>query len=63
MVGPAQPEPRRLADAKGGNHIRPVADVLGHSSITVTGDIYGYTYAATARAALDGLDGLARVGA
>ena len=51
MVRPAQPEPRRLADAKGGNYIRAVAGVLGHSSITVTCDIY----TETARAALAGL--------
>jgi integrase len=34
-------------------HIRAVADLLGHSSIAVTGDIYGHTSVETARAAVD----------
>jgi integrase len=40
-----------------GTHIKAVADLLGHSSISVTGDIYGHTSEDTARAAIDGLSG------
>lgn len=40
---------------EGGVHIKAVADLLGHSSIAVTGDIYGHAEDATARAAVDGL--------
>ncbi|CNJ14256.1 phage integrase [Mycobacterium tuberculosis] len=36
-------------------HIKAVADLLGHSSISVTGDIYGHAEDATARAAVDDL--------
>ena len=36
-------------------HIKAVADLLGHSSIAITGDIYGHTTDDTARAAVDGL--------
>lgn len=38
-----------------GVHIKAVADLLGHSSIAITGDIYGHTSDDTARAAVDGL--------
>lgn len=38
-----------------GVHIKAVADLLGHSSIAVTGDVYGHTSDDTARAAVDGL--------
>ena len=38
-----------------GVHIKAVADLLGHSSISITGDIYGHTLDATTRAAVDGL--------
>ncbi|WP_276205457.1 tyrosine-type recombinase/integrase [Mycobacterium marseillense] len=41
-----------------GVHIRAVSDVLGHSSIAVTGDVYGHTSDNAARAAIDGLGGL-----
>lgn len=37
-----------------GTHIKAVADLLGHSSISVTGDIYGHPSQAAARAAIDG---------
>ena len=37
-----------------GVHIKAVADLLGHSSIAVTGDVYGHTSSPTARAAVDG---------
>jgi integrase len=36
-----------------GAHIKLVADVLGHSSIAVTGDIYGHTSQGAARQALE----------
>jgi integrase len=36
-------------------HIKAVADLLGHSSIAITGDIYGHTSDDTARAAVEGL--------
>ena len=36
-------------------HIKAVCDLLGHSSIAVTGDIYGHTSDTTARSAVDGL--------
>ena len=35
-----------------------VADMLGHSSISVTGDIYGHTSDGTARAAVDEWSGV-----
>jgi integrase len=34
-----------------------MADLLGHSSIAITGDIYGHTSDNTARAAVEGLAG------
>lgn len=40
---------------EGGVHIRAVADLLGHSSISVTGDVYAHVTDDTARAAVDGL--------
>jgi integrase len=40
-----------------GVHIKAVADLLGHSSIAITGDVYGHTSEDTARAAIDGLAG------
>jgi len=38
-------------------HIKAVADLLGHSSVAITGDVYGHTSDDTARAAVDGLAG------
>jgi integrase len=38
-----------------GVHIKAVADLLGHSSISITGDIYGHAEDSTTRAAVDGL--------
>jgi integrase len=38
-----------------GTHIRAVADLLGHSSISITGDIYAATSDDTARKAVEGL--------
>ncbi len=40
-----------------GVHIKAVADLLGHSSIAITGDVYGHTSDDTARAAVDGRAG------
>ena len=40
-----------------GVHIKAVADLLGHSSIAITGDVYGHTSDDTARAAVGGLAG------
>jgi integrase len=40
-----------------GVHIKAVADLLGHSSIAITGDIYGHTSDDTARTAVEGLAG------
>ena len=37
-----------------GVHIKAVADLLGHSSIAVTGDVYGHTSDDAARSAVDG---------
>jgi integrase len=44
-----------VAWLESGVHIRAVADLLGHSSIAITGDIYGHTSDGTARAAVEGL--------
>jgi integrase len=44
-----------VAWLEAGVHIKAVADLLGHSSISITGDIYGHTLDATTRAAIDGL--------
>jgi integrase len=40
-----------------GVQIKAVADLLGHSSISITGDIYGHTSDETARSAVDGWRG------
>lgn len=40
---------------EGGTHIRQVSDLLGHSSIAITGDIYGHPSETGARAAVDDL--------
>nr|WP_256735876.1 tyrosine-type recombinase/integrase [Mycolicibacterium hippocampi] len=44
-----------VAWLESGVHIKAAADLLGHSSISVTGDPYGHTSDDTARAAIDGL--------
>lgn len=46
-----------VAWLEAGVHIKAVADLLGHSSIAITGDIYGHTSDDTARAAIDHLSG------
>jgi integrase len=38
-----------------GVHIKAAADLLGHSSIIVTGDLYGHTSDDLAKAAIAGL--------
>ena len=48
---------RKPSTSKAGVHIKAVPDLLGHSSIAITGDVYGYTSDDTARAAVDGLAG------
>jgi integrase len=42
-----------VAWLEAGVHIKVVADLLGHSSIAITGDIYGHPSDATTRAAID----------
>ena len=49
--------PRLGTATASGAHIKAVADLLGHSSIAITGDVYGHTSDDTARAAVDGLAG------
>jgi integrase len=44
-----------VAWLESGVHIKAAADLLGHSSISITGDIYGHASDATTRAAVDGL--------
>jgi integrase len=46
-----------VAWLESGVHIKAVADLLGHSSIAITGDVYGHTSDDAARAAIDGLAG------
>jgi integrase len=46
-----------VAWLESGVHIKAVADLLGHSSIAITGDVYGHTSDDTARAAVNGLAG------
>ena len=44
-----------VAWPEGGVHIKAVADLLGHSPIAITGDVYVHTSDDTARAAVEGL--------
>jgi integrase len=44
-----------VAWLEAGVHIKAVADLLGHSSIAVTGDVYGHASDETARTAIDQL--------
>ena len=46
---------------EGGVHIKAVADLLGHSSIAITGDVYGHVSDAAARSAVDGWSGVGAV--
>ena len=43
-----------VAWLESGVHIKAVADLLGHSLIAITGDVYGHMSDDTARAAIDG---------
>ena len=47
-----------VAWLEAGVHIKAVADLLGHSSIAITGDVYGHTTDDIARAAVDGWSGV-----
>ena len=49
---------RKPSTSKAGVHIKAVADLLGHSSISITGDVYGHTSDDTARGAVDGWSGM-----
>jgi integrase len=40
-----------------GVHIKAVADLLGHSSIAITGNVYGHTSDDAAGAAIEGPTG------
>lgn len=44
-----------VALLESGVHIKAVADILGHSSVAITGDIYGHTSDDSARAAIAAL--------
>jgi len=44
-----------VAWPEAGVHIKAAADLLGHSSIAITGDIDGHASDAAARSAVDGL--------
>ncbi|MCG7583941.1 tyrosine-type recombinase/integrase [Mycolicibacterium sp. OfavD-34-C] len=46
-----------VAWLEAGVHIKAVAYLLCHSSIAITGDIYGHTSDDTARAAVEALSG------
>jgi integrase len=46
-----------VAWLESGIHVKAVADLLGHSSVAITGDIYGHTSDDTARTAVEGLTG------
>jgi integrase len=44
-----------VARLESGVHIKAVADLLGHSSIAITGAIYGHASDVATRSAVDGL--------
>jgi integrase len=44
-----------VAWLESGTHIKAVADLLGHSSIAITGDVYGHTSDHAARTAVESL--------
>jgi integrase len=50
-----------VAWLESGVHINAVADLLGHSSVAITGDVYGHKSDDTACAAVDGLAGRLRL--
>jgi len=44
-----------VALLESGTHMRAVADLLGHRSVAITGDVYGHTSDHSARTAVDAL--------
>lgn len=44
-----------MAWLENGTHIRAAADLLGHSSVAITGDVYAHSSDAVNRAAVDTL--------
>ena len=44
-----------MAWLESGTHIKAVVDLLGHSSIAITGDVYGHTSDTAARTAVESL--------
>jgi len=44
-----------VAWLESGVHIKAVADLLGHSSISITGDVHGHTSVTAARTAVESL--------
>ncbi|CAJ1497721.1 tyrosine-type recombinase/integrase [[Mycobacterium] kokjensenii] len=50
-----------VALLESGVHIKAVADILGHSSVAITREIYGHTSDAAARTAIDGLSSRIRI--
>jgi integrase len=58
LDGPPNAVTWRAVDwLESGAVIKAVAELLGHSSIAITGDVYGHTSDDTARAAVDGVAG------
>src|SRR5258708_36306317 len=60
LRSPTPPPARHSAAVawlEAGARIKAVSDLLGHSSISVTGDVYGHTFDDAARAAIEGLTG------
>ena len=53
----ASMSPHGRPNSRFARHVSAVADLLGHSGISVTGDIYGHTSDDSARAAIEGLTG------
>jgi hypothetical protein len=41
-----------------GVHVKALTDLMEHSSISITGDVYGHTSDDTARSAVDGWNGV-----
>jgi integrase len=49
--------PHGCLNSRFARHVSAVADLLGHSSISVTGEVYGHTSDDADRAAIEGLTG------
>ena len=56
--GGGERRPASVGWLEAGVHIKAVADLLGHSSISITGDVCGHTSDDTARGAVDGWSGM-----